>query len=83
MSANGGSRKDRNVCGVESKRGIEVKFWGVIMDLRTVTLMLAIGSFLFGLLLMIFKLNKSNPQKCSFLDSGKNATGYRFSHALR
>jgi len=75
MSANGGSRKDRNVCGVESKRGIEVKFWGVIMDLRTVTLMLAIGSFLFGLLLMIFKLNKSNPQNVPFWIQAKMLQG--------
>lgn len=41
------------------------------MDLRTVMLMLAIGSFLFGLLLISFKFNKSNPQKVPFWITAK------------
>ncbi|NLZ39446.1 MAG: diguanylate cyclase [Firmicutes bacterium] len=36
------------------------------MDLRTVMLMLAIGSFLFGLLLLIFRFNENKPQKVPF-----------------
>lgn len=41
------------------------------MDLRTVILMLAIGSFLFGLLLIVFKHNKSNPQKVPYWITAK------------
>lgn len=33
------------------------------MDLRTVILMLAVGSFIYALLLIVFKFNKSNPQE--------------------
>ncbi|HHW30741.1 MAG TPA: diguanylate cyclase [Clostridiaceae bacterium] len=36
------------------------------MDLRTIILMLAIGSFLFGILLIIFKLNKNDPQEVPY-----------------
>lgn len=36
------------------------------MDLRTVMLMLAAGSLLFGLLLVLFQLNRNNPQKVPF-----------------
>ena len=36
------------------------------MDLRTVMLMLAIGSFLFGLLLLVFKYIKNDPQEVPF-----------------
>jgi len=36
------------------------------VDLRTVMLMLAAGSFLFGLLLAMFRFNKTNPQKVPF-----------------
>jgi len=36
------------------------------MDLRTVSLMLAIGSFIFGVLLVIFKYKKNNPQEVPF-----------------
>ncbi|MGI6551544.1 MAG: sensor domain-containing diguanylate cyclase [Bacillota bacterium] len=32
------------------------------MDLRTVMLMLAVGSFLFGLLLIVFRMKKNSPQ---------------------
>lgn len=36
------------------------------MDLRTVMLMLAVGSFVFGMLLVVFKYNKNNPQRVPF-----------------
>ncbi len=36
------------------------------MDLGTIILMLAVGSFLFGLLLVVFKYKKSNPQEVPF-----------------
>jgi len=39
------------------------------MDLRTIMLMLAIGSFLFGILLMVF--NKNNTQKVPFWIAAK------------
>ena len=39
---------------------------GVVMDIRTVMLMLAVGSFLFGLLLVMFKIKKNNPQQVPF-----------------
>lgn len=41
------------------------------MDLKTVMLMLAVGSFLLGLLLVIFRFNKSNPQKVPFWIAAK------------
>ena len=44
------------------------------MDLRTVMLLLAIGSFLFGLLLMIFKY-KTNPQEVPFWITAKILQG--------
>jgi len=40
--------------------------WGVIVDIRTVKLMLAVGSFLLGLLLIIFKFKRKNPQEVPF-----------------
>lgn len=36
------------------------------MDLRTVMLMLAVGSFLYGLLLAVFKYKKNTPQEVPF-----------------
>lgn len=45
------------------------------MDLRTVMLMLAMGSFLYGLLLAVFKLNKNNPQKVPFWGTAKILQG--------
>ena len=36
------------------------------MDLRTVMLMLAVGSFIFGLLLVVFRFKRNNPQKVPF-----------------
>lgn len=36
------------------------------MDLKTVILLLAVGSFLFGLLLLVFKFNKKDPQEVPF-----------------
>lgn len=41
------------------------------MDLRTVMLMLAVGSFLFGLLLIGFKFKKNNPQKVPYWITAK------------
>jgi diguanylate cyclase (GGDEF)-like protein/PAS domain S-box-containing protein len=41
------------------------------MDLRTVMLMLAVGSFLYGLLLVVFILKKNSPQKVPFWVSAK------------
>ena len=41
------------------------------MDLRTLMLMLAIGSFLYGLLLIIFKLKRENPQEVPFWITAK------------
>lgn len=41
------------------------------MDTKTVMLMLAVGSFLLGLLLVIFRFNKSNPQKVPFWIAAK------------
>jgi len=41
------------------------------MDLKTVMLMLAIGSFLYGLLLVVFKYKKNNPQKVPFSITAK------------
>jgi len=41
------------------------------VDLKTVMLMLAVGSFIFGLLLVIFKFNKNNPQKVPFWIAAK------------
>ena len=41
------------------------------MDIRTVMLMLAVGSLLFGLLLVIFKFNKNNPQEVPFWIAAK------------
>ncbi|MGI6537313.1 MAG: hypothetical protein ACOX22_03040 [Caldicoprobacterales bacterium] len=52
------------------------------MDLRTVMLMLAVGSFLYGLLLVVFILKKKQPAKSAFLGIGKDAAGGRFSLAL-
>jgi len=45
------------------------------LDLRTMTLMLAMGSFLYGLLLAVFKLNKNNPQKVPFWAAAKILQG--------
>jgi len=45
------------------------------VDLRTVMLMLAMGSFLYGLLLAVFKLNKNNPQKVPFWGTAKILQG--------
>lgn len=36
------------------------------MDVKTVMLMLAVGSFLYGLLLIVFKYKKNNPQEVPF-----------------
>ena len=41
------------------------------MDLRTVMLMLAVGSLLFGLLLMIFQFNRNNHQRVPFWVAAK------------
>jgi diguanylate cyclase (GGDEF)-like protein/PAS domain S-box-containing protein len=41
------------------------------VDLRTVVLMLAIGSFLFGILLVLFKYNNSNPQEVPYWITAK------------
>ncbi len=41
------------------------------MDLRTVILMMAIGSLLFGLLLIVFKYKKDNPQEVPFWITAK------------
>lgn len=41
------------------------------MDLGTVMLMLAIGSLLFGLLLVVFKYKKNNPQEVPFWITAK------------
>ena len=45
------------------------------MDLRTVMLMLAVGSFLFGLLLVIFKYHKKSPQEVPFWITAKMLQG--------
>jgi diguanylate cyclase (GGDEF)-like protein/PAS domain S-box-containing protein len=50
-------------------------FCGVAMDLRTVMLMMAIGSFLFGLLLVVFKYKKNNPQEVPFWITAKLLQG--------
>lgn len=42
-----------------------------LMDLRTVMLMMAIGSLLFGLLLIVFKYKKSNPQDVPYWITAK------------
>jgi len=41
------------------------------VDLRTVMLLLAVGSFLFGLLLLVFKFNKDNPHEVPFWIAAK------------
>ena len=41
------------------------------MDVRTVMLILAVGSFVFGLLLTIFKYSKNNPQTVPFWITAK------------
>lgn len=41
------------------------------MDVRTVMLLLSVGSFLFGLLLIIFKFNKNTPPKVPFWVAAK------------
>jgi len=41
------------------------------MDLRTVMLMLAVGSFLFGLLLLIFSFNNNRPHEIPFWIAAK------------
>lgn len=41
------------------------------MDLRTIILMLAVGSFLYGLLLIILRFKKNNPQKVPFWITAK------------
>jgi diguanylate cyclase (GGDEF)-like protein/PAS domain S-box-containing protein len=47
------------------------------VDLRTVMLMLAVGSYLFGLLILLFRLNKNNPYIVPFWVEAKmlQATG--------
>jgi len=45
------------------------------VDLKTVTLLLAMGSFLYGLLLAFFKLNRNNPQKVPFWGIAKILQG--------
>jgi len=45
------------------------------MDLRTVMLMLAVGSFLFGLLLVIFKYHKKSPQEVPYWITAKMLQG--------
>ena len=51
------------------------------MDLKTVILLLAVGSFLFGLLLLVFKFNKRIAGS-SFLDCSKTTAGCRLHDAL-
>lgn len=41
------------------------------MELRTVMLMLAVGSFLFGLMLVVFKISQNNPQNVPFWITAK------------
>lgn len=45
------------------------------MELRTVMLMLAIGSYLLGFLLIIFRLNKNNPQNVPYWGLAKILQG--------
>ena len=50
-------------CGAKGFYQSMGEFRGLSVDLRTVMLMLAMGSFLYGLLLAVFKLNKTTHKK--------------------
>lgn len=51
------------------------KFREDSVELKTVMLMLAVGSYIFGLLLVVFKVNNNNPKEVPYQITAKMLQG--------